>query len=569
MNYTVYADNQLIFNRNVIDEHGRQLYPMLSPVLEETTEAFCSLTYRCKFGSPAYDHSSELVSRIKVYEDASLYWSGRIIKVTPTINAEKEVYVEDFLGVLCDTIYRPYDFYGTPSDFLQSIVDAHNSQASQGQKFYNVVCDVTGNYESNENIVRSSERYDTCWVVIKEKLLDMLGGYMWVSYDNYENPVLHYSSSPRNLATQKIKFRENLLNYRATYNYDGFYTALVPLGYKDYETKKYLTIESVNDGVDYLIDTVAAEKYGVIFAPPDDVTWDDVHDPAILKSKALTWLQSKSARLVKEIELSAHDLSGLNVNTRSFKWLDGVFVDAPEINDTFVIKHLSRPLDAPLRITISMGDARTSLTGSSVERQSESITRIEKIEADYVTGEDVMNAIENSNNSLQEELLTQITSIKQEATRIVLESLEEYVRTDDYETFQQTVRSRFEQLSNSILLRVSEEIAESIRDYNDGSVYNQFQEIYAFIRVVASGVVIGTSNTEVKMKLVGDTLFFFTGNEENVSVDNAIAYLKSDQLVVENSRIVHLSIGQPGAYMYWSVIGAGSTKCLFMSPVEV
>ena len=105
--------------------------------------------------------------------------------------------------------------------------------------------------------------------------------------------------------------------------------------------------------------------------------------------------------------------------------------------------------------------------------------------------------------------------------------------------------------------------------YNNGSVYNQFQEIYAFIRLVASGVVIGTSNTEIKMKLVGDTLFFFTGNEENVTVDNAIAYFKSNQLVVANSRINVLSIGSAGSYMHFSVIGSGSTKCLFMSPREV
>lgn len=564
MNYTVYAGNDLIYNRKVIDEHGRLLYLILNPVLEETTDAFCSLTYRCKLGSPAYDHSSELDTLIKVYEDGTLYWTGRILKVTPNINAEKEVYVEDFLGVLCDTIYRPYDFYGTPADLLQSIVDAHNSQVSESQQIYNVICDI-----DDDNIVRSSERYDTCWTVIKEKLLDMIGGYMWISYDENEHPNLNYSMSQRNTSTQTIRFRENLLNYRATYDFEGFYTALVPLGYKDNETGKYLTIESVNDGKDYLIDSASAAQYGVIYAPPDEVTWEDVHEPSILLTKAQAWLQSKAARLIKEIELSAHDLSGLDADLSAFRWLDAVPVEAPEINDTFIIKHLSRPLDAPLQITINMGDARTSLTGSNVSHQNAAIQRIEEIEADYTTGEDVTNAIDNANSALYNELVTEMTSIRQEANSIISTALENYVKTNDYETFQQEIQTQFEQMADSITLTATNIVNQSITENNAGYVTEQIQSIYAFIRLVASGVVIGTSETQVKMKLVGDTLYFFTGDEDNVTTENAIAYFSSEQLVVNNSRIQVLSVGYGDAFMHFSVIGSGNLQCLFLSPRRV
>lgn len=562
LNYTIYADNDLIYNRSVIDEHGKPIYLVSDPVLNETTENFCSLTYRAQKGSPAYNLSVELTKRIKVYQNGSLYWTGRVLKTTPTINADKEVYVEDFLGVLCDGTYRPFEYYGTVSNFLQMVVDENNAQVSASQQIYAVSCDVDVG-----NITRSSEGYNTCWQIVKQKLLDMIGGYMWISYDAQERATLHYSLSARNVSTQKIVFGENLTNYKVTFDFDGFYTALIPLGAKDSTTKEYVTIESVNDGKDYLIDSANAAIYGTIYAPTSETTWEDVHEPSILLDRAQTWLQNKAARLVKQIELSAHDLSGLNTDLRAFRWLDSVPVEAAEINDSFVIKNLTRPLDKPLQIEISMGDTRSSLTGASVSAATDTANRIEVIESNYVTNEDVSNAVENANSALYDEMLLEMTSIRQETNSIIMTALEEYVRTNDYETFQQSIQSQFEQLANSITLSVTQQIATSIQNYNDSDVYNQFQEIYAFIRLIASGVVIGTSEAgQIKMKLSGDTLFFFIGDEETVSTENALAYFSSEQLVVNNSRIQVLSVGYGNSYMHFSIVGEGSLQCLFLSP---
>ena len=157
MEFTIYAGNDLIYNRLIHDEHGKPMYPVINPVLNETTASFCSLTYKAKKGTPAYNKSIEMVPRIKVYEDGSLYWTGRILKTTPNIDAEKDVYVEDFLGVLCDSMFRPFEWYGTVPNFLQNIVDTHNSQVNADQQIYAVVCDI-----DEGNIVRSSEGYNTC-----------------------------------------------------------------------------------------------------------------------------------------------------------------------------------------------------------------------------------------------------------------------------------------------------------------------------------------------------------------------------------------------------------------------
>ena len=565
MNFTIYADNDLIYNRLVVDEHGNPEYLVKKPVLNETTESFCSLTYICEDGSPAYDLSVEMIPRIKVYENANLYWTGRILKTSPNIDREKEVYVEDFMGVLCDGIYRPFTFYGTVSDLLQRIVNTNNSQVGSNQQIYAVECDVDAG-----NIVRSSEGYNTCWATIQDKLLKPLGGYMWIEYDNQERAILHYSMSARNSATQEISFGENLKNYDVSYDFEGFYTAIIPLGKKDNETKQYLTIDDVNDGNDYMIDSVNAARYGVIFAPTSLTTWDDIETPTILKERATAWLQNSAARLIKSISLEARDLSALNQDARAFRWLDAVRVNADEIDATMVIKKLKRPLDSPVSISINMGDSITSLVRQNSERQNQTAERIGKIEADYTTEGDVSRIMQPELEGIRQETYIQMTTIRQEVNEIILSALEDYASSNDLEQLRETIVSQLAILADRIEFSFSS-TNESISEV-DGRYNAEINSILSFIRLLPTtqtqqgGVVIGESTSEIKLKLENDILYFFTGDERTVSVDTALAYFSSGQLVVDNSRIKVLSVGTEGSLMNFSIVGNGALQCLFLSP---
>lgn len=565
MNFTIYADNELIYNRLVVDEHGNPEYLVKNPVLNETTESFCSLTYICEDGSPAYDLSVEMIPRIKVYENANLYWTGRILKTSPNIYREKEVYVEDFMGVLCDGVYRPFAFYGTASALLQSIVNANNSQVGTNQQIYSVVCDVDVG-----NIYRSSEGYSTCWSTIQEKLLKPLGGYIWMEYDSQERAILHYSMSARNSATQEISFGENLKNYDVNYDFEGFYTAILPLGKKDSETKQYLTIADVNDGNDYMIDTTNAARYGVIYAPPSLTTWDDIETDTALKNRAIEWLQNSAARLIKSISLEARDLSALNQNANAFRWLDAVHVNADEIDATMVIKKLKRPLDSPVSISINMGDSMTSLVRQNSERQNQTAERIGKIEADYTTEGDVSRIMQPELEGIRQETYIQMTTIRQEVNEIILSALEDYASSNDLEQLRETIVSQLAILADRIEFSFSS-TNESISEV-DGRYNAEINSILSFIRLLPTtqtqqgGVVIGESTSEIKLKLENDILYFFTGDERTVSVDTALAYFSAGQLVVDNSRIKILSVGTEGSLMNFSIVGNGALQCLFLSP---
>lgn len=570
MEYTVYADNNIIYSRTLIGTNGNQLYTILDPVLDETVDGFCNLTYRCKAGSAAYDRSVEMIPRIKIYEDGDLYWTGRILKVTPNIYAEKEVYVEDFLGVLCDGIYRPFDFYGTVNDFLNLIVNENNNQVSESQQIYGIVCDVNVG-----NIVRSSEGYNTCWTIIKEKLLNMIGGFMWISYDAQERAILHYSLNARNTSTQYIRFAENLKTYQATYDYDGFYTACVPLGAKDDETKEYVTIASVNDDKDYLIDTDNAARYGIIYAPTSETTWEDVHEPSTLLTRAQTWLQTKASRLTKEVRLTAVDLSALDVNTRAFKWLDAVNVEIDGTVETFVIKNLKRPLDQPLQIEISMGDVRTSLTGSSTASKLSISKRVESIESDYMTDGQIRQAISSAVDGLasdiREELLDQSTSIRQYAEEILLQALSRYVSFDDLGNYnEETILSEISQAASEISATFTSTISSLRQDVDDNTA--SIDSITSYVTIMPTtqdqegGVVIGESTSDIKLKAENDVIYYFSGDPATVSKQTAIMYLADRELFVEKSSLYNMSIGQVGAQMNFQIVGTGNLRCLLLSP---
>ena len=53
-----------------------------------------------------------------------------------------------------------------------------------------------------------------------------------------------------------------------------------------------------------------------------------------------------------------------------------------------------------------------------------------------------------------------------------------------------------------------------------------------------SGIVIGESTSNIKLKLENDILYFFTGDEDSVSTENAIAYFSAGKLYVNTVQIL-------------------------------
>jgi len=66
----------------------------------------------------------------------------------------------------------------------------------------------------------------------------------------------------------------------------------------------------------------------------------------------------------------------------------------------------------------------------------------------------------------------------------------------------------------------------------------QFESVRSFIRLISSGIVIGKSTSAIKLKLENDVLYFFSGSEDSVTTDSAIAYFSSGKLYVNDVQVL-------------------------------
>ena len=286
----------------------------------------------------------------------------------------------------------------------------------------------------------------------------------------------------------------------------------------------------MNDGKVDLIDTVLAAEYGVIFAPTSSTTWDEITDANILMNQGRDWLSGTGARFKQTIKLSAVDLHNADADIESFRFLDKVIVSCGTLcpEETYVLSELTTPLNNPASTGIVLGDSRPSLIGEEIKQNTSVKNRIESIEADYTTHGEIKEIVQ--------EQITQNTSILQSAQQIILTALEDYVKTQDFEAFQSSTQTSFTVMAGTIEANFTE-TASRISALN-GETSQQFESVRSFIRLIASGIVIGKSTSAIKLKLENDILYFFTGSEDSVTTDSAIAYFSSGKLYVNDVQVL-------------------------------
>jgi len=280
----------------------------------------------------------------------------------------------------------------------------------------------------------------------------------------------------------------------------------------------------------YLIDTANAELYGVIFAPVELTTFEDEKNATYLMQRGRAWLSGIGTRLKESITLTAIDLHNINAEVETFTFLDRVIVSCGDIylESEFVLTGMEIPLNNPGSMSVTLGDTRPSLIGDNSMQYASAAKRLETIEADYVTNQEVM--------AITTDQIMNNTTILQSAQQIILSALEDYVRTSDYAAFQDSIQTTLSIMAGTIEANFTETTSD-ISEMN-GAVSQQFESIRSFIRLIASGIVIGESGSSIKLKLENDVLYFFTGAEDTVSPENAMAYFSSGKLYVNNVEVL-------------------------------
>ena len=522
--YRILCDSYVLYDPRLPD-----LF-VLEPDMTQKKNEPGELTFTIPKEHPNYGVLEKLKSRIKVYRDDTLIWMGRAIEDERDLYENRKVVVEGSLAFLLDSILRPFTMDGSAADVWEFLLSQHNAQVNVNQRLSLGNCDLAG------SVSIATKDYFSAWQLLKTSLLDSLGGYLIVRFDEYENLILDYLTDVPDTSTQRIEFGDNLIDLVLSKNASETYTACVPLGAvlrdidPESDSDARLTIESVNDGQNYLIDRALATEYGVIFAPSGLTTWDEITDPTILVNRGRDWLNGTGARFKQTIKLSAVDLHNADANVESFQFLDKVVVSCGTLcpEEAYVLSELTIPLNNPASTGIVLGDSRPSLIGEEIRQNMSVKNRVASIESDYTTHGEIKEIVQ--------EQITQNTSILQSAQQIIMIALEDYVRTQDFVALQNTVQTSFSIVAGTIEGNFTE-TASRISTLN-GETSQQFESVRSFIRLISSGIVIGKSTSAIKLKLENDVLYFFSGSEDSVTTDSAMAYFSSGKLYVNDVQVL-------------------------------
>ena len=524
--YRIYADQWLLHDDRL--EELRVMSPKLA--LEVNTTG--SLTFSIYPEHIHYSHIAKFKTIITVYQEDALLFRGRVLDDEIGFYNEKQVVCEGQLAFLLDSIQRPYDFTGSISDYLQMLITNHNAQVEEAKRF--VLGNVTVT-DPNDYIVRSNIDHVNTWEEINKKLLDLLGGFLQVRFEG-GTAYLDYLHDFSTLSTQSVEFGKNLLDLKIISKGEGIATALIPLGAKlknseGQDTDKRLTIETVNEDKDFIVDEDAASEYGRIFTT---AIWDDVTEASNLLAKGRAYLAGL-VNVASTIELTAADLSGIDLDVQTFRLGSYVQVTSQphNINQLFMVQKLSVDLLNPASNKLTLGGKLETFTAVSIS------TAFEAAKMAYNKAQDASDTANDAlaNTDALYELSEQAFSdIAETADSIVLTVSEQYSLKADTDRLISEISTQIEQTNEDVTIRFNQFSAD-IEDIVNGTDA-EFELIRKYIRFVDGSILLGELGNELELQISNNRISFLQDNVE-------VAYFSDNKLYVTDGHFINsLQLGE-------------------------
>lgn len=511
--YRVYCDGLTLYNSKL------ESLKIFNPSLELELNKTGSFQFTLYPQHPHYNSIQKLKSIITVYQDDYLLFRGRVLDDEVGFYNEKHIVCEGELAFMLDSILRPYDYSGTIEGFLNLLIDNHNAQVEEAKWF--TVGNVTVT-DANDYIVRSNIDYVNTWDELQKKLIDLLGGYIFIRHEGYVN-YIDYLQDFTLLSSQKISFGKNLLDLKRVRKGADIVTALIPLGAKlkdedGKDTDSRLTIAAVNNGLDYIVDDAAADKYGFICATQ---TWDDVTEAENLLVKGKAYL-SGLVNQPETIELSAVDLATVDTAFSSFHLGTYLKIDSPPhgISQNFLVTKLSIKLLDPGANKLTLGGVLEGISGALAgvsDAQREITYRIE-------------NAVKTASEALynvEQNLMSSIQVSEENIQSIVAEN---YYLKDQTDALVSSVSTEIEQTKNSFEIQFNQFSAdiEAVASGADA----EFEEIKKYIRFVDGKILLGQVGNELELQIANDRINFLQEGAE-------VAYFTNRKLYVTDAQFLH------------------------------
>lgn len=326
--YTAWLSNNDIypnakcFYDNSTDAKELQL---ISPTLELEANSAGSFTFTLPPDHLYSGQFNPFSTIVIVVRDGIVLWEGRVIDEQCDFWNQKAYTCEGCFAYFNDSL-QPYHQYSsaewaTPRDLLSKILEVHNTFFRNRNELYKTfelgVClvNMPEGQSPGENEVFQTN-YENSMDILSQ-LQSLFGGYMYITWDETGQKYLNWiDEDALHIADQSIEFGSNLLDYSHDWDITDLCTVVVPLGKQlefddegnEIETEERLTIKSVNNNSEFLVNEETAKKYGYIVK---SLEYDDIEDPNELKRLGELYLrEGQFDKMI--IEISAYDMAMMN-----------------------------------------------------------------------------------------------------------------------------------------------------------------------------------------------------------------------------------------------------------------
>ena len=232
MGYKVLYNNQILFDPYTDD-------CITDTKLSSKANAASYFDFTISPAHSLYSKIAERAGEVRVYFDKIILFKGEITEIEEDFNGNRSISCTGVLENLDATRVRPYSTVKgeqpltAPSSidgYFQWLIDQHNSNCLDSRKQFSVGVNQGSMLDKNNYIYRSSEQRPTTASEIEEKILDSVGGYLFVRYKDDLN-ILDLYADAHEANTQIIDFGVNITDFTKTTTTSDQYTAVVATGY--------------------------------------------------------------------------------------------------------------------------------------------------------------------------------------------------------------------------------------------------------------------------------------------------------------------------------------------------
>ena len=381
MGYKLLYDKQILFDAYTGDV-------IADAQLSMSVNAASYFDFTISLTHSLYNIVSEHAGIIELYFDEAKLFSGEITKISVDLNGNKDITCTGALDYLSYTLVRPYSTIDGEANLLAPssvdgyfnwLIEQHNKHCLDSRKHFSVGVNQGNLLDNNNYIYRASSALPTTASEIEDKILNSVGGYLYVRYKDDMN-ILDLYADTHEANTQIIDFGVNITDFVKTTSTDEQYTAVIATGYtpdppEDDPQKQMnpINLEGCVDGgtpysptivkmgdVVYDVNAVARYGYKEYHVSNDDITtYDGLLQYAC---KVLNKLLSPSLSVsVKAVDLSLymkdkyeHMQIGQAVRVRS---------KLHNIDEYLVVNSITLDMNNPENTEYQLGETYDTLTG--------------------------------------------------------------------------------------------------------------------------------------------------------------------------------------------------------------